>query len=450
MQRQVHTPATAHLGLPATKVSVLNNKLRVASEESHGETATVGVFIDAGSVYENEKTNGVAHFLEHMAFKGTRNRNRSQLEEEIENLGATLNAYTSREHTVYYAKVFKNDVPKAVDILSDIITNSTLDNEHVEAERSTILKEMEEVEKDPNEIIFDHLHAAAFQGTALGRTILGPADNVKKITRDDLVSYIKTHYHSPRIVVAGAGAVNHDDLVKLVEKSFASLPNTSTALTARPKEKTAFTGSQVVIADDTMDDAHVVVALEGLSVSDPDYYTLLVIQTIMGSWDRYIGGGKNLSSRLCETVAVEGLAHSFNTFSTCFSDTGLFGVHAVTPENKVADMVYEIMMEINRIGKLVSEAEVDRAKAKLRSSILMSLDGSTPTAEDIGRQLLQYGRRLSPAEIVQRINAITVSDVRRLCVDRFEDAEPAVAAMGKVWNLPDYNFTRSWTFWRSW
>merc|ERR1711907_823127 len=207
-----------------TKVSVLGNGLRVASEDSGGETATVGVWIDAGSSFETDADNGCAHFLEHLSFKGTNKRSQLQLEKEIEDIGGHLNAYTSREQTVYYAKVFKNDVPQAIDILSDILQNSKLDAGAIERERGVIMREMEEVMSNKEEVIFDELHATAFQGTALGRTILGPEENILSITRDDLDKYIKTHYTAPRMVVAGAGAVTHDQLCDLSNKAFANLP----------------------------------------------------------------------------------------------------------------------------------------------------------------------------------------------------------------------------------
>ena len=207
------------------QVTTLANGMRVATETTpHAETATVGVWIDAGSRYETAANNGTAHFLEHMAFKGTAKRTTAGLEEEIENMGGHLNAYTSREQTTYYAKVFKKDVPKAVDILSDILQNSSLEQAHVERERGVILREMEEVEKEVEEVLFDHLHATAFQHTGLGRTILGSAENVRSITREDLAKYIKEHYTAPRMVLVGTGAVEHDDLVKLAEGAFADAP----------------------------------------------------------------------------------------------------------------------------------------------------------------------------------------------------------------------------------
>merc|ERR1719454_2265746 len=204
--------ARAFSGMPAqppTLVSTLPNQIRVASESTGGETATVGMWIDTGSRYESDSSNGVAHFLEHMAFKGTTKRTQLQLETEVENMGAHLNAYTSREQTVYYAKVLKKDVPKAVELLSDILTNSTFSAAAVERERDVILREMEEVESMTEEVIFDMLHECAYVGTPLARTILGPVENIKSISAEDIKSYIATHYTAPRMVFAASGAVEH-------------------------------------------------------------------------------------------------------------------------------------------------------------------------------------------------------------------------------------------------
>merc|ERR1719186_183170 len=190
------------LNVPPTRVSVLDNGMRVATEDSGAPTATVGLWIDTGSRFESDSNNGVAHFLEHMAFKGTSKRSQTDLELEIENMGAHLNAYTSREQTVYYAKCFEKDVPKAVEILADITQNSLLGQQEIERERGVILREMQEIETNLQEVVFDHLHAVAYQGTPLGQTILGPTENIKSISRNDLVEYINTHYKGHRIVLA--------------------------------------------------------------------------------------------------------------------------------------------------------------------------------------------------------------------------------------------------------
>jgi processing peptidase subunit beta len=232
------------LRAPSTDVTTLDTGLRVASETVAGsETATVGVWIDAGSRYEAARNNGAAHFLEHLTFKGTAKRTQQQLEVEIENMGGHLNAYTSREQTVYFAKVFKNDVGRAVEILSDILLHSTLDEGAIERERDVILREMSEVNKHQEELVLDHLHAAAYQGTGLGRTILGPEENIRSLTRSDLVSYIQNHYTAPRMVIAGAGAVQHDELCGWASQYFGDVPTAPPAGVDVAMDPAVFTGS---------------------------------------------------------------------------------------------------------------------------------------------------------------------------------------------------------------
>lgn len=213
------------LAAPTTHISTLpHNHLRVATETIPGSsTATVGVWIDAGSRYETIHNNGAAHFLEHMAFKGTPSRSQYQLEIEIENMGGHLNAYTSREQTVYFAKVFERDVDKAMDILADILLHSKLDPLAIHRERDVILREMKEVNKHVEELVLDHLHATAFAGSGLGRTILGSESNILSLSREDLRLYIDTHYLAPHMVIAGAGAVDHDRLVELSHHYFGNL-----------------------------------------------------------------------------------------------------------------------------------------------------------------------------------------------------------------------------------
>lgn len=212
----------------------------------------MGVWIDAGSRYETAQNNGAAHFLEHMAFKGTQKRTQKQLEVEIENMGGHLNAYTSREQTVYYAKVFKDDVPKAMEILSDILQNSKLDEEAITRERGVILREMEEVNKVYEEVILDHLHETAFQGTGLGRTILGPEENIRSLSKGDLQAYINTHYTADRFVIAGAGAVDHKELTALTEQYFGGLKACAPEGVGSEFDPAMFTGSDKRIRFDSM------------------------------------------------------------------------------------------------------------------------------------------------------------------------------------------------------
>jgi processing peptidase subunit beta len=434
------------LNVPETKVSTLKNGLRVASEDSGIPTATVGLWIDAGSRYENERNNGVAHFLEHMAFKGTQKRSQADLELEVENMGAHLNAYTSREQTVYYAKCFSKDLPKAVEILSDIIQNSTLGEQEIERERGVILREMQEVETNLQEVVFDYLHATAYQGTALGRTILGPTENIKSISRPDLVEYVSNHYKAPRMVLAGAGGVNHEELSNLAQQYFGNM-STSYSGEIPVLPHCRFTGSEIRVRDDNMPVAHIAIAVEGCGWENGDNIPLMVANTLIGSWDRSHGGGGNLASRLASACAQSNLAHSFQSFNTCYTDTGLWGIYFVSESESIEDMLYNVQGEWMRLCSSVTEFEVQRAKNLLKTNMMLMLDGSTPICEDIGRQLLCYGRRVPLSELDARIDAVDAQMVRDTCMKYIYDKCPAVAGVGPVEALPDYNRIRGAMYW---
>lgn len=444
----VSTDHTAILSAPVTRVTTLPNGLRVATESNlAAKTATVGVFIDSGSRFETEETNGTAHFLEHMIFKGTERRTARELEEEIENMGGHLNAYTSREQTTFYAKVLDRDIPRALDILSDIIQNSKFDQKRIERERDVILREMEEVESQTEEVIFDHLHASAFQYAPLGRTILGPAQNVKTITQAHLKDYIMTHYTAPRMVVVASGPVKHEEFVDQVQKLFTKLstdPTTASQLIARGPS--VFTGSEVRMIDDDIPLAQFAVAFEGASWTDPDSIALMVMQSMLGSWNKGVGGGKHMGSALVQRVSINDLAESMMAFNTNYKDTGLFGVYAVAKPDCLDDLAYSIMFEISKLCYRVSEADVIRARNQLKSSLLLHIDGTSPVSEDIGRQLLTYGRRIPFAELFARIDAVDASTIKRVANRFIFDQDVAISAVGPVQNLPDYNWFRRRTY----
>ncbi|GLU11004.1 hypothetical protein SLE2022_277770 [Rubroshorea leprosula] len=437
------------LSLPETRVTTLPNGLRVATESSlASRTATVGVWIDAGSRFETDETNGTAHFLEHMIFKGTGKRTARELEEEVENMGGHLNAYTSREQTTYYAKVLDKDVFKALDILADILQNSAFDEKAIIRERDVILREMEAVEAQTEEVIFDHLHATAFQYTPLGRTILGPAQNIKTITKAHLQDYIQTHYTAPRMVIAASGAVKHEEIVEQVKKLFTKLsadPTTASQLVA--KEPTAFTGSEVRIIDDDIPLAQFAVAFEGASWTDPDSIALMVMQVMLGSWNKNALGGKHMGSELAQRVSIDEIAESMSAFNTNYKDTGLFGVYAVAKPDCLDDLAYAIMYETTKLVYRVSEADVTRARNQLKSSLMLHLDGTSHVAEDIGRQLLTYGRRVPFAELFARIDAVDSSTIKRVANRFIYDRDVAIAALGPIQGLPDYNWFRRRTYW---
>lgn len=435
----------ALVNVPPTRLTVLDNGLRVATEDSGAATATVGLWIDAGSRYENSKNNGVAHFLEHMAFKGTSKRSQTDLELLVENMGAHLNAYTSREQTVFYAKCLANDVPVAVEILADIIQNSSLAEPEIERERSVILREMQDVESNLQEVVFDHLHSTAFQGTPLGQTILGPTKNIKKISKADLQAYIKTHYQPARIVLAGAGGVDHDKLVSLANQHLGGLKNTAGEIPELAPCR--YTGSEMRYRDDSMPLAHVAVAVEGAGWTNADNIPLMVANTLIGAWDRSQGGGVNNASYLARAASCAGMAHSFQSFNTCYKDTGLWGIYFVGESLQLDDFLLNVQQEWMKLCTSVTEGEVERAKNLLKTNMLLQLDGTTPVCEDIGRQMLCYNRRIPIHELDARIDAVSAQTVRDVCYKYLYDRCPVVAAVGPTEGLPDYTRIRAGQYW---
>lgn len=437
-----------------TLITTLPNGMRVASQKTFDPTLTVGVWIDSGSRYETKETNGVAHFLEHMAFKGTKKRSRVQLEQEIENMGAHLNAYTAREQTVYYAKAFPTDLAQTVDILSDILTNSTIDESAMEIEKHVILREMEEVEKATEEVIFDRLHMAAFRDSSLSYTILGPVENIQTMKRQHLVDYIKKNYTANRMVMAAAGDVDHQQLVKLAEKHFGQIQPAKESGVQAPQVKPYFCGSELIFRNDTMGPvAHVAVAFEGVAWKSPDAIAFMLMQSIIGSYRRADEGivpGKISANRAVNNVANKmntGCAEMFSAFNTCYSDTGLFGFYAQCDEVAVEHCMSEIMFSIGSLSYSVTDEEVQRAKLQLKTQLLGSLDTTTAIAEDIGRQLLVYGRRIPLAEFLKRLNVIDAEEIKRVAWKYLHDAEVAVTGMGALHGMPQYMDLRRQTFW---
>jgi len=425
----------ALLTAPETRVTTLANGLRVASEQTANKTATVGLYIDAGSRFETASTNGTAHFLEHMLFKGTSKRTQHQLELEVENMGAMLNAYTSREQTVYYAKCFANDINQTTEILSDLLLNCTLSPSAIEAERHVILREMQEVNGIPEEVVLDWLHTSAFQDSALGYTILGPEENIKSITQADLQNYISTMYTPDRIVLAAAGGIDHDELVGIADRYFGGL----TGKSELPEQKTpGFFGSEIKARDDSLPTASVAIAVQGCSWSDPDYFPMMVANMIVGSWDRSFSGGANMSSRLAQRAAEFNLAHNYMSFHTSYSDTGLWGTYGVCDKMQIDDFIYAVQDEWFMLCKEVSDGEVERAKNQLKASMLFQNDGTTAVCEEIGRQMLTYGRRMYAAELDARIDSITTDQVKSVSRKYLYDKDPVVIGVGPIENMPDY------------
>jgi len=340
-----------------------------------------------------------------------------------------------------------------MEILSDLLQNSEFSSQSVDRERNVILREMQEIEGQLDEATFDHLHATAYRGTSLGRTILGPARNIENITRDDIINYIDTHYTAPRMVIAGAGAINHAELVKYAEQYFSKIPSVPRNGREVYKEPALFTGSDIRIREDDMEMAHVAIGFPTAGWTDPDHFSLMLIQTMLGSgWDKEssAGNGKHSPSRLIRCLSEQGTATNLMTFNTQYSDTGLFGIYGVLHPTGQLEWISIVTDELTRFCYEVEEGQLIEAKNQLKLNLLAHLDGSRQTADDIGRQLLTYGRRIHPIEMMNRIDAVDVNSIKHTARRFLYDRDHALAAMGPIWELPDYNYIRRRSYWLTW
>jgi processing peptidase subunit beta len=326
-------------------------------------------------------------------------------------------------------------------------TQSNLAEESLENERSVILREMKEIEKNLEETIFDHLHATAYRGSSLSRTILGPKENILSITRQDILNYIQTHYTADRIVIAASGAIEHNQIVKLAEELFGKVPSTPAKKVI--KEPAAFVGSDRLISYESWEKAHIALAYPVGGWNDADTYPLMVAQQLLGSWDKETAGtsGSHSASPLIREIAKENMAYSVSTFNTQYSDTSLFGVYLVAHPVGLQKLLYHVLKCITRLSYEVDEIQLESAKNQIKYQILASLDGSTSIAEDIGRQLLSYGRRIHPAEQIARIDAVDVNAVKLAARRFFYDRDHALAAIGNLHELPDYVDRRRRSYW---
>lgn len=392
------------------------------------ETAALGVWVNAGTRHERPDVNGVSHLLEHMAFKGTRRRSARDIAEEMDDVGGHLNAYTSREHTAYYAKVLKEDVPLALDVIADILQHSTLDAEELAREQAVVVQEIYQAIDTPDDIIYDHFQSTAYPHQALGRPVLGTAELVRGMSRETLAGYMRETYGAGRMILAAAGRVDHDQVVAMAEAAFSELP----ANGVPEAEPAAYAGGDYREERD-LEQVHIVLGFNGVSYADPDFYAASVLSTLLG-------GG--MSSRLFQEVREKrGLAYSIYSYAASYNDGGLFAVYAGTGEREVAEVIPVVCDQVMAVTAAVSDEEVRRARAQLKSSILMSLESSASRCEQLARQMLAYGRTVPVEEVVAEVEAVDGEAVRR-AARRLFAAPPTFAAIGPLGNVEDYERIR--------
>lgn len=411
----------------------LSNGLRIVTEDMPGlKSASIGVWVQVGGRHERLEQNGIAHFLEHMAFKGTPTRTSLQIAEAIEDVGGFINAYTSREQTAYYARVLQEDVPLAMNVIADILRNSLFEAADVEVERGVILQEIGMTNDTPDDIVFDWLQEVAYPEQALGRTILGPTERINAFQSADLRQFVSEHYGPNQMIIAAAGGVDHDEIVKQAEALFGDM-----SPLIRPDnllEPAAFKGGEFRKIKD-LEQVHFALALEGPNYRDPAIYTAQIYASVMG-------GG--VSSRLFQEVREkQGLCYTVFAQAGAYEDTGLTTIYAGTSAEQIGQLAEITIDEMKRAADDMTAAEVARARAQMKAGLLMGLESPSNRAERLARLLSIWDRIPTLEETIAHIDDVTTGDVKAFAGQTATTAGSAMALYGPAEAAPTLDALRA-------
>jgi len=407
------------------QLHTLSNGFRIATEHMPGlKSASIGVWVLAGGRHERIEQNGIAHFLEHMAFKGTARRSALQIAEAIEDVGGFINAYTSREMTAYYVRVLQDDVPLALDVIADILLNPAFAGPDIEVERGVILQEIGQALDTPDDIVFDWLQEVAYPDQPLGRTILGPQERVSAFDTADLRRFVAEHYGPGNMILCAAGGVDHDAICRAAEGLFGHL---SPVITPPPIQPARWQGGERREIKE-LEQVHFALALQGPNYRDPAIFTAQV-------WATAIGGG--MSSRLFQEVRENrGLCYSIFAQAGAYEDTGLTTIYAGTSAEDIVELANLTIDEIRRAADDMTEAEVARSRAQMKAGMVMGMESPSNRAERLARMLSIWGRVPTLDEAIAKIDAVTVADVRAFGAQMAGRTGAALAVYGPAEAAP--------------
>eukprot|EP00435_Cladocopium_sp_Y103_P063654 s91_g25.t1 len=416
------------------------------------QTASVGVYVDAGVRDETLETRGATAVLEQLTLTGTATRPRAKLESDIESIGATLDLSYGREHSSFNMTVFKSDLAQGVDILSDMVTKPALAN--YAKEKANILRKLEETEQDTRKVIDDRLHACAFRDYSLGFSTVGPFENIDNLSQEHLKKHVESNFTADKMVLAASGdsrsdgAVKHADLVKLAEKAFGGVK------AGAPKvysTKPYFCGAQLLYRNDEMGPlAYIATAWEAVPYKSPDAVSFMVMQAIIGKYKKNVGlVPGNISGNRCVNAVANkmgvGCAEEYEAFMQFYKDTGLFGFYIVCDEVAVEHAIGELMFNINLLSFSVTDEEVERAKRELKATLVNGSGSTQESCNQVGKEVLTYGRGVPPAEMMLRIEAVDAEEVKRVAYKYLNDQEISVTALGPLHGMPELYILRQAT-----
>jgi len=394
--------------------TTLGNGIRVVSENiPHVRSVSIGIWANVGSRDEGPSQNGISHFLEHMVFKGTKNRNVRDIAQSLESLGGYLNAFTTKEQTCFYARVLDTDIGQAMDVLADIVLNATFEEREVEKEKLVVIEELKNSEDDPEDIIHDYFERSIFPEHSLGYPIIGTEENVKRFKRENLRSHVVEHYLPSRIVVSAAGHVDHDDLVRLVTRYFRRLRNEGKDQVRSAGPVRSGAGTTVEYTR-PINQAHICLGTLAYSISHPDRYVLMLTNALLG---------EGMSSRLYQSIREQhGLAYTVYSFVNLMSDTGLFGTYLGTDRKNIKDAIDLVYHELDKLKRRnVPMTELQRTKSQIKGTMMLGLENMSGRMIRLGSAELYVEQYVSLDTILERVDAITPDDIHRVANDVFDE-----------------------------
>jgi predicted Zn-dependent peptidase len=400
----------------------LANGVRVLSERLPDLTSvTVGIWVENGSRYEREDQAGISHFLEHLFFKGTERRTAAQIAEAIDAVGGVLNAFTGKEYTCYYAKVLREHVPLALDLLADIFTHSRFASDEIERERTVIIQEISEVEDRPDDYVHELFNLAFWPGHPLSRPIAGSAQSVSRFHREDFLGFLDARYRPDRILIAAAGDLAHAELVQVAERNFGALAGSAPTPDGGPPE--ARPGVSVHQKD--LEQVHLCLGTPGIAQTDPDRYAAHLLNVALG-------GG--MSSRLFQEIRERrGKAYTVYSFLSSYLDAGYTGVYVGTSAEWVREVVEVIRAELERVTRDgLTPAELGRVKTQMKGNMLLGLETSDSRMSRLAKNAIYFGRDVTLDEVAAAIDGVTNADVVRVCRRLFQPRSLALTVLGDL------------------
>ncbi|GAT76599.1 protease [Ehrlichia ruminantium] len=409
-------------------ITQLSNSFTIITDTMpYVESVSINIWVNVGSRHENTNIAGISHFLEHMAFKGTKTRTALDIAQIFDNIGGNFNAHTDREHTVYHVKILKRDIKIAIEVLADIILNSQFPQEEIDREKGVVLQEIYQTNDSPTSIIFDKYIEAAYPNQVFGKSILGTPESVSNLSKENLHTYMQEHYHAGNMLLSVAGNITHNEVIDLATQYFSQIKKS----TPQETNKSVYISGEYREERD-LEQVHIVVGFPSSSYKDDQFYVIQILDSILGN---------GMSSRLFQKIREQlGLVYSISSFNSSYSDNGIFSIYTATDKNNLPQLLDAIAAEVQGIYINLEENEVIRAKDKLTSEILMSRESTTARAESLGYYYSHYNRYITKEELLKKISEITMEDILN-CISRLlrSNNKITLAAIGQIETLPSYN-----------